>query len=102
MKLALDYDDTYTLDPEFWDVFLSNARHRGHKVYIVTMRYPEEAVHEYASMRADRVVYTSRKAKRPHLRALGLEIDVWIDDSPEFVLFDANDATLADLHHKGS
>ena len=39
MNIAIDYDDTYTLDKTLWnkiiDIFLNN----GHKVFCITKRY---------------------------------------------------------------
>lgn len=34
--ISLDFDDTYTLDPKFWNKFICNAEKRGHRVIIVT------------------------------------------------------------------
>jgi len=80
MRIALDYDHTYTEDPALWQRFISDAVACGHEVKIVTMRYPVEAI---PSPPAE-VVYTSRKAKRTCFAA-----DVWIDDSPQWVYSDA-------------
>lgn len=77
MKIALDYDGTYTRDPEFWKVFIMSARIRGHEIAIVTMRFPEEKL-DAGDLE---VIYTSRQAKARHYQA-----DVWIDDMPLSVL----------------
>jgi hypothetical protein len=39
MLISLDYDNTYTLDPKFWDMFVKNAISSGHRVICCTMRY---------------------------------------------------------------
>lgn len=80
MRIALDYDNTYTLDPAFWDDFIAAAQQRGHKVQIVSMRYPHENIEAPPAP----VVYTSRKAKSGVASA-----DVWIDDSPQWIYQDA-------------
>jgi len=80
MRIALDYDNTYTLDPSLWNGFIKAAQARGHDVRIVTMRYPHETIQ---SAPVD-VTYTSRKAKSSAVSA-----DVWIDDSPCWIYQDA-------------
>lgn len=86
MKIALDWDDTYSLDPEFWNLFIAMAEMRGHEILIVTMRYEQEPV-PYPKL--NNVYYTSRRAKRPFMANQGIHIDVWIDDRPDFVNNDA-------------
>ena len=88
MLIALDYDDTYTRDPVFWDRFLQMAASSGHRVICLTMRYPEEAV----TLPCD-VFYTSRKAKKPYAADLMLHVDIWIDDAPHFILMDSIEIT---------
>ena len=44
MKIALDYDDTYTQDPELWLRFVKDALERNHDVRVVTMRFPFEGI----------------------------------------------------------
>ena len=84
MLIALDYDYTYTRDPAFWSAFITTAVQAGHNVVCVSMRFP----HEPISMPCE-VIYTGRKAKKPYSLSIGLLVDVWIDDSPEFILADA-------------
>jgi len=83
-NIALDYDKTYTADPDLWDAFIALARSRGHAVNIVTMRYPSE---EIAAPMVE-VIYTSRKAKIDYLEAIGRPHDIYIDDSPYWLLND--------------
>lgn len=40
MNIALDYDGTITPDPELWKFFIARALDLGHKIDIVTMRFP--------------------------------------------------------------
>lgn len=82
MRIALDYDGTYTEDSELWDQFIKLAEARGHQVTCVTMRHLHEPVP--SSMPCD-VIYTSRKAK-----AKAVEMDVWIDDSPHWLVMDSH------------
>jgi hypothetical protein len=85
MLIALDYDGTYTADPELWDAFILDARKRNHTVVIATMRFDSEPIH----IPDVRVIYTGRRAKREFLDALGLRPQVWIDDTPDWILMGA-------------
>ena len=85
MRIALDYDNTYTADPPLWDLFITQPAQRGHQVVCVTMRHP----HEPAPIANCDILYTGRKAKRAWASSLGMEFDIWIDDSPEYILRDA-------------
>lgn len=88
MLIALDHDGTYTVDPDLWLMFVATAKQRGHQVFLVTMRYPHEMVD--VDMRllklVDKTIPTSRAIKRPFLEGMGHRVDVWIDDSPEFIV----------------
>jgi hypothetical protein len=77
VRIALDYDKTYTTDPWLWDAFISHAQHRGHEVRIVTMRRPDdEAILDPPVP----VIYSSRAAKNTVYNA-----DIWIDDAPHWI-----------------
>lgn len=91
MKIALDYDSTYTEDPIFWDTFIASVRHHGHSIVCCTMRYPEEgdAVIEALGHQVDEIIFTGRKAKMQFLKDKGIEIGVWVDDSPHWIYQDA-------------
>lgn len=85
MNIALDFDDTYTRDPIFWDVFIATAKLYGHDIRIVTFRK--------STMRDDAldkinipVIYTEYTQKRAFTNKMGWIVDVWIDDSPEFIV----------------
>ena len=91
MNLSLDYDYTYTCDPELWDMFIVNAKARGHKVYCVSLRTPEQGkrVREQLEGKVDGILFTSGKNKEVFCFHAGVSIDVWIDDLPLFILEDA-------------
>lgn len=86
MHIALDYDDTYTLDPVFWDMHITSARLRGHTVSIVTYRddrYDWNA--DLRRLQSDGVAiyFTRGVAKKWWCEQFGPEkIDVWTDDRP--------------------
>lgn len=84
MRIALDYDRTYTLHPALWDAFLVLLQHNGHDCRVVTARSPvldrTEALVELE--RKVPVIYTNGIAKHFHCThwTCGWEPDVWIDD----------------------
>lgn len=92
MKIALDYDKTYTLDKEFWDDVIYRAEKRGHEVRIVTTRSPslDLITDDRLPCQGFPVVYCDGVAKRFHCHFFaddykGWDPDVWIDDKPEGV-----------------
>lgn len=92
MLISIDYDETYTLDEDFWSSFISLAIGKGHEVICCTMRHSthEESMEVIESIGKFCPVYFSgRKAKRDYLRRLGILPDVWIDDVPEWIYKDA-------------
>jgi hypothetical protein len=97
MLIALDYDGTYTADPGLWHPFITASRARGHRVFVVTMRFPSEGreLEQRLGRHVDRIIFTAREAKRRHVRRLGHDVDVWIDNHPEYIDGDAPPATLA-------
>ena len=90
MTIAIDYDDTYTVDPDFWNDVIMLAQRRGHEVVVVTARPDTEEMR--CEMRGvfdmwEVVVYCSGdEPKADYARRKGLAVDVWVDDSPGWVV----------------
>lgn len=86
MLIAIDYDDTWSRDPEFWRGVCTLAEQRGHTVIGVTAREEDEhgdMCQHYFRLRR---FHTAGKAKRKFVEErMGRPVDVWIDDSPEFI-----------------
>lgn len=85
MKIALDYDDTYTLDPKFWWEFISNALRFGIDIRIVTAR---SSMHDNIGdeVLGIPIIYCDGIAKRYVCREIHDWVpDVWVDDKPEAV-----------------
>ena len=92
MKICLDFDGTYTLDPVFWDQVIALAHRHGHEVICATMRHEAhegDAVHEALAHQVSAIHFTDRRAKQPTLAERNVHPDVWIDDSPHWLLHDA-------------
>jgi hypothetical protein len=86
VTIALDYDKTYTADPDLWSRFILDATERGHLVICVTGRVPSQPVSIEPPIP---VVYASLNSrsgyKRHAAEAAGLKVDVWIDDMPGMI-----------------
>jgi hypothetical protein len=93
--IALDYDGTITLNIPFWINFIKQAEEAGFRVCIVTMRYPDEkdSMDDRVLEACPWLVTTQRRAKKEFCALFGIYPAIWIDDRPEFLLFDAADAS---------
>lgn len=91
LLIALDYDGTYTADPEFWLEFIKFATARGHEVVVATMRNDDELddICDDLYEVVNRVIPTNRNAKRTFLKSFGIKPHIWIDDQPHFIVVDA-------------
>jgi len=85
MNIALDFDDTYTRDPELWNIFIFAARTRGHDIRIVTFRKSTMRDPALDNMGIP-VIFTEYTQKRAFTNKMGWMVDIWIDDSPEFIV----------------
>ena len=83
MRIALDFDDTVTLDPMFWAGFVRLAKRHGHSVTIVTIRHEEWDNSDILGFAHDldiKVVCTNGEQK-----SIKHTAEVWIDDSPVMI-----------------
>lgn len=91
MLIAIDYDGTYSADPEFWDVMIDLAIKHGHSVICATMRHESEGQEIISKLgRTIKIIFTGRKAKYQFLKDAGYSPTVWIDDSPYYLFKDAS------------
>lgn len=93
MRIAIDWDDTFTEDPPLWINFINDSQSRGHVVYIVTARndFMAEVVREELfalGLKNVQVLNTTFTSKKEYVRKMGVHIDIWIDDSPNRILVD--------------
>ena len=84
LKIALDFDDTYTAMPEIWDAFIGACQSAGHAVTIVTARQERVASPSYnhdirlvCDKHGIEVVYTFGDQK-----SVFFDADIVIDDCP--------------------
>lgn len=88
LSIALDWDGTFTEDPDLWRLFVSTAKQRGHAVYFVTARHPSGEVEDEARRLGIEAVFTGGRPKIASADAQGLLINVWIDDLPGLLFKD--------------
>jgi hypothetical protein len=87
LTIAIDYDDTFTRDPELWRTFIAIAR-QHHTIICVSSRLPNaKNFDEIKSMvpLCVSVFMSGVKNKKAHMKYLGVEVDIWIDDRPETI-----------------
>ena len=79
-RIGLDYDETFTTDPDLWRNFIRSAQSRGHEVKFVTYRSPRHPNDDICSDAKEcgiDVIFTAGRQKCNFYPA-----DIWIDDSP--------------------
>ena len=83
---SIDYDGTWTSDPEAFRAFSALLRRRGHRVLVITARVSGHGeVERECGPFVDRVLFSGANYKREHARAHGEIVHVWIDDMPEMI-----------------
>lgn len=90
MLIAIDYDDTWTKDPPFWQQFCQIVVRRGHQVICVTNRQgTTRDCHELSSVRTcvTEVIFAGTLPKRKAAHKRGKRPHVWIDDNPSTIDF---------------
>ena len=75
MKIALDYDGTYTRDPAFWNSVIKIAQKDGHEIAFVTKRHKTEPIETLQGIN----VYYMARVNKIHCT---FEPDIWIDNNP--------------------
>ena len=83
---GLDYDDTYTADPDLWRQFISDAQRRGHKVVCVTARRkPPDFTCDPRLPESVPIVCSGPEYKKHAAARAGYPVTIWIDDTPELI-----------------
>lgn len=82
---ALDYDKTYTLNPEYWKKVIALGEEHGIEHIIVTARrdtLDNRAILDNMVPDGVQIVYCDLKSKVEVCTQRNIAIDVWIDDDP--------------------
>jgi hypothetical protein len=90
MRIALDYDKTYTANVPYWRDFILLSQKYGEEVRIVTMRSEEldyetefDFLKKYYNVET---IFCDGLSKKGVCQALGYDVDIWIDDNPKGIL----------------
>jgi FMN phosphatase YigB (HAD superfamily) len=84
--VAIDYDATWSADPELWEAFSQYARRRGHIVALITNRPDNPTNRSEISLavsgHVDHMILAGPMPKREAAAQFGLRPNIWIDDNP--------------------
>lgn len=86
INFALDYDGTATEDLTLWRNFVGMCKERGHNVFIVTARYPNNISDIAANFPDLEIIPCSGRYKNQVVEENAISIDVWIDDMPQMIM----------------
>lgn len=85
MTIAFDFDDTITSDHRTMLKVMRLFRKAGHTVIVATLRHEHERAFVDRLLKEEfPVVFCGRQIKAPECRAQGYQVDVWVDDMPEY------------------
>jgi HK97 family phage prohead protease len=93
LTISLDFDQTYTAAPGLWRSFILDAGNRGARVVCITRRADNEenraaiqaGFGDAFDALAGVVLCGPDTLKRAAAEAAGIDVDIWIDDSPQLV-----------------
>lgn len=90
MRIALDYDKTFTLNKGFWTKFITDVQEIGGSVSIVTVRHPtldhNEDFDQLKGWLEVETFFTDGAPKKAFCEDLGVSFDIWIDDNPDAII----------------
>lgn len=82
MTISLDFDNTWTKDPDLWNGFIQSAESLGHKVICITNREVWSGDMVRHSLPSIPILFAGRQFKRSYAEEQGIKVDIWIDDMP--------------------
>ena len=87
MTIAIDIDGTWTKDPSLWIYFYDKAVSSGHEVIIVTARNPTDVkdLERFRIPESAPKIFTAGEPKKKFCLNLGVEVNIWIDDTPSSI-----------------
>ena len=91
LTISMDFDRTFAADPQLWGEFARKAVEDGNTVVMISRR-PEadreeviSSLGEYAESFSQVLLVGGDTMKGDAAQAAGIEVDVWVDDSPQFI-----------------
>jgi hypothetical protein len=91
MTISIDFDRTFSADPQMWGEFARKAVANGNTVVMISRR-PEAdrgeviaSLGDYAESFSDVLLVGGDTLKADAAQAAGIAVDVWVDDSPQTI-----------------
>ncbi len=95
--IAVDYDDTITVDKEMWIEIISIMKKRNFTVVVVTFRIHENDPYlgllkvdnsdmNWLYPHVDQIIFTGGNKKKKFCEDIGIKPIIWIDDKPEWIV----------------
>jgi HK97 family phage portal protein len=91
MTISVDFDRTFSADPQLWGEFARKAVADGNRVVMISRR-PEAdrgeviaSLGDFAESFSDVLLVGNDTLKDDAAQAAGIAVDVWVDDSPQFI-----------------
>ena len=91
LTLSIDFDRTFAADPALWGEFARKAVADGNTVVMISRRPEEdratvmETLGDYADAFSQVLLIGGDTLKGDAAAAAGIEVDVWVDDSPQTI-----------------
>ena len=88
MRIALDFDGTYSEHPKLWNEFILLCHLHGVGIDIVTLREQDVdklAIEQDLIDRGCNIIYCDGRPKHAVAKDRGLVYDIWIEDDPKAV-----------------
>ena len=91
--VALDYHNTYSADPKFWDTFIYMCWMRKWDVCCVSHTTDDKEKKDLFDsigkvIGKKNVILTEGQAKQPYCEKHNIDIDIWIDNNPIHIFQD--------------
>ena len=91
LTISIDFDRTFAADPQLWGEFARKSVAEGNTVVMISRR-PEEdrqtvtdTLGEYADAFSKVLLVGGDTMKADAAQAAGIDVDVWVDDSPQTI-----------------
>jgi hypothetical protein len=91
MTISIDFDRTFSADPQLWGEFARKSVADGNTVVMISRR-PEqdratvtETLGDYAPAFSQVLLVGGDTLKADAAQAAGISVDVWVDDSPQTI-----------------
>lgn len=89
LTFGIDFDQTFSSDPELFHLILDGLLARGHKAVIVTSRFGlrgDVLEIEWVTKKRIPIVFAAGTWKKRAAELHGYKVDVWMDDNPHHII----------------